>query len=385
MSGNVSRIAYIVDSFRPGGLERVVASLTSSIDHRRFEPIVISLTDCPAANWLDETVSVFELQKPPGNSFSTVRQLAQTLRKHRVELVHSHSWATLLETSIARKWAAVTYHVHAEHGTLPVDSRLSFVRKTIRSNAMRWGLRRSDAIVSVAESVTQRLCQFTGIAPAEVSLIPNGVLATRGTGDARKSLAISNEAILIGTVGRLVEVKDFEVLISAFALAKQKSTLELKLAIVGDGPEMPKLRSQVRQLGIVDDVFLVGMQSNVSDWLDAMDLYVNSSRSEGLSMAVLEAMGAGLPLILTDVGDHRKVSVSEPRSGIVVQPGDTEALGAAIVELAEYPEAARQYGNAAALKHGETYSIEAMVRRYEDLYLRVMGREVLNEQPVESL
>ncbi|NOX54765.1 MAG: glycosyltransferase [Planctomycetes bacterium] len=129
------------------------------LDRRRFQPMVISLTeDGPAAEWIRrDDVPIIALHKPPRNGLGVVFRLARTLRRHRVDIVHSHNWGTLVETTLARRLARVAVHVHAERGTVLGYLEIRGVKRRVRASAMRWALRRTDAVVSNAHAIARRI------------------------------------------------------------------------------------------------------------------------------------------------------------------------------------------------------------------------------------
>ncbi len=388
-------VAYIVNSFRYGGLERCVARLGAGLERGRFRPVVICLTESGGAeNWLGrDDVPVVELRKRPGNDWNVVRRLAEVLRREQVDVVHSHNWVTLVETTLARRWAQTPVHVHAQRGMFHHGQDAARWKQAARRMATRWACSRADAVVAVADSVRDDLIETWGVAADSVQVIPNGVDVPShdASGETarrlRASLGIAADAVVVGSVGRLVPVKDFATLIRAAAQVGQQAGCVHGM-IVGDGPEMPRLRDVIAELGVGNRVHLVGEQSNVGDWLQAMDIYVNCSLSEGMSQSVLEAMALGRPLVVTDVGENRALAGGEDGCGVIVPAGCPDELARGIGRL--LPSAARlAYGQRAAARHGSRYALETMLSAYEGLYERLMfvnkpqraEREAATSQP----
>ena len=159
------------------GLERCIARLVNHLDDSRFSPIIVCLDrNGDAAAWLTrDDVPIVELHKRAGNDLPAIRRLAGALRRYEVDVVHSHNWGTLLETVLARRWARVPVHVHAEHGLAFGDQAISAWRRRLRRQVARWALRRVDAVVAVAEQVRQRLTARFGYPAENVRVIGNGV------------------------------------------------------------------------------------------------------------------------------------------------------------------------------------------------------------------
>ena len=369
------RVAYVVHTFHMGGLERFVSRMANHLDRTRFSPSVVCLgRNGDAAKWIEkQDVPIVEIGKRPGNDWRAIGKLARALRDLKADIAHSHNWGTLVETAVARRRAGTAIHVHGERGMELEDLRAPAWRKKIRGLMMRWAFRRANAVVAVAEAVRQRIVRQSGFQAEQIQIIPNGVdrpVAPRGPmarAVIRRSLDVADDAILVGSVGRLVPVKDFSLLIQAIGRLICGAS-DIHLVLVGDGPLRCQLQADAVSAGIADHVHVVGQQDAVGDWLAAMDIYVNSSLNEGMSQSVLEAMAAGLPLLVADVGDSAAMVGGESGCGIVVPPGDIEAMSTALNELCADPDRRRTLGTRAIARHQSRYAIEVMVAHYELLY-----------------
>jgi glycosyltransferase involved in cell wall biosynthesis len=365
-------MAFVVHTFDQGGLERAVARLCTHLDPQKFSPMVICLDRSgAAAQWIERPgVPIVELGKRPGNDWRLVPRLASALRRARVQLVQSHNWGTLLETVLARRLAGVATHLHAERGTVLGSLDLVGWRR-LRRPVMGWAVRRSDGIVTNAHSIAGRVAKIAAPGLVPVTVIPNGVdpppQQSSDRERIRHSLQIPATAVVVGSVGRLVPVKGFATLIAA--LAQLRSTeREVHLVLVGDGPLQGELRLQAAALGLSQRVHFVGQQIDIGAWLTAMDVFVNSSQSEGMSQALLEAMSLGLPLVATDVGDSAHVVTDGVAVGSVVAAGEPSALAAAIDNLVCDNERRRLLGERARQKHQERYSLARMIEGHAQLY-----------------
>jgi glycosyltransferase involved in cell wall biosynthesis len=370
----MTRIAYLVHSFDAGGLERCVTRLVNHLEPDRFHCLVICLDrGGRARDWIERPdVPVVELRKPPGNNLRIARQLAALLEQHEIELVHSHNWGTLLESVLACRRIPGIVHLHAEHGLELDDFRVRGWKRRVRRMAMRWALRRVDAVVACAESVRAWICSECRVARARVPVIPNGVESPPAT-DAQSALGLRHrcglppKSFVLGSVGRLVPLKNFASCIRATAILAQQG-VDAHFVLIGDGPAREALELAAQEAGACGRVHFLGWQPAPGHWLPMLDVYVNSSGTEAMSLGILEAMSAGVPVVATDVGDSALLICGEAPCGVLVPPGDIAGLAAALGRLARDPALRRTLGASARRRHRSEYTVERMVDRYRELY-----------------
>ncbi len=371
------RIAFIVHSFDAGGLERCVAHLADRLDPDRFRPMVICLDrNGQAAQWIERSdAPIVELHKPPGNSLRIVRRLSATFLEHGVDVAHSHNWGTLLETSLAcRRLRGVrgVRHVHAEHGLELDEFRVRGWKRHLRRMAMGWAMNRADAVVACAESVRKWICGDCGLHARRVQVITNGV-SGGVAGDSstaaaiRQRLGIRPDSFVLGSVGRLVPLKDFGACIQATAMLAQQG-VDAHFVLIGDGPAHKDLEMQAESSGAADRVHFALWQPAPCEWLPMFDVYVNSSRTEAMNLGILEAMAAGLPVVATDVGDTAWMIGGEDPVGILVPSNDPVRLAAALRQLAGDCAMRKSLAVNAQARYQAHYTVERMCDRYTDLY-----------------
>ena len=371
---NMFRIAFVVHTFQAGGLERCVARISSCLDRARFQPMIICLDRSGnAENWLEaDDVPIFELHRRPGNDPRLVARLARLLRNERVDIVHSHNWGSLLETVFARYLSGTPFHVHAERGLELAEMQARVWRRRARDCVGRTARARADAVVAVSREIRDKIIS-SGVASRRVHLIPNGIdplpvqdlIGARAR--IRNRLGVIKSTILVCCVGRFVPVKDFATVIQAIVVLAQAGQ-DVHLVLVGDGPEHDALQAQVRSTGFAERIHLVGEQADVGAWLAAVDIYVNASLYEGMSQAVLEAMAAGLPLVVTDVGENAVLAGGNSPCGRVIPTNDVNALASALGELTADRALRMHFGERARRRQRDEFSQAKMVRRYEELY-----------------
>jgi sugar transferase (PEP-CTERM/EpsH1 system associated) len=376
----VCRIAYVICQFDIGGLERCAARLINHLDRDQYQPLIICLDrNGDAAPWIEaDDVPIVELNKKPGNDPRVVWRLAKVLKKFKVELVQSHNWGTLVETVMARRLAGVAFHLHVEHGQELADLRAANWRRRLRGIVTRKALATADAVVAVTDSVRERLVGRSGFPVEKIEIVPNGVELLPGGGankdpaSLRDSLGISTESAVIGSVGRLAPVKNFSAAIDALSRLVERG-LDIHLVLVGDGPLRNELERQVGRQKIASRVHLVGQQVHVGDWLAMMDIYVNSSLSEGMSLSIMEAMAAGCPSVVTDVGGNAGLILGDDACGLVVPAADSEALATGIERLWRDSYRRGQMASHAFARYQKRFSTLTMVGNYQQIYGRLLG------------
>jgi glycosyltransferase involved in cell wall biosynthesis len=213
-----------------------------------------------------------------------------------------------------------------------------------------------------------------GFPAHRVGVIHNGIDAgpVPGWADrerARRALGLAPGALAIGTAARLDPVKDLETLVSAFALV-HKRRREARLVIAGDGPERQAIRSRVTALGLDGTVIMAGYRPDVRALLPALDIYVNSSISEGVSLTILEAMAAELPVVATRVGGTPEV-VTHETTGVLVRARDAASLSAGVLTLAAQPPLRREMGLAGRRAVEARFTMDRMLDDYASVYERL--------------
>jgi glycosyltransferase involved in cell wall biosynthesis len=283
------------------------------------------------------------------------------LKREKIAVLHAHGYKAnfyALAGSAGLKIKKLT----TCHNWLGTSAKMNFYRRLDQKL-----LRFFDTIAVVAETL-ERQVKSSGVAEAKVKLVANGVELRAAAGnikDLRAAWGLAEKNKVIGTVGRLSSEKGLDVLLAA-AVAVSEKYPNLKIILVGDGPERENLRSLAAKNNLSDKVIFTGKQSNVRDWLELMDIFVLPSLDEGMPLALLEAMAAGRPVIASRVGAIGQI-MADGRGGMLVTAGDGEALAKAILKLLDEPVAA---GNLA--KQGrEIVSREFSAAKMADQYLRI--------------
>lgn len=319
-------ILQVVLSLRVGGLERVVVDLVNQASSD-FRLSVCCLEETGA--WAHEVPRVVALGKRPGVDWRLFGKLARLIRSENIDVIHTHNSTAHFYGAIAGKLAGKRV-LHTEHG-VNVGEEARYQRLNHIASPF------TDMTVSVSK-------QATG-----VPVLPNGIRVERFV----RPRTTHNRRV--GSVGRLVREKNYPLLIRAVA-----GIPDAKLVLVGDGP----LR------GELTGAQLLGARADIPELLADFDVFVLSSSTEGMSIALLEAMAAGCPIVVTAVGGNPELIQNEV-TGLVVPPDDETALRVAIERLLNDRTLAGRLGSAAQARAREQYSVEAMTRRYEELWRRL--------------
>ena len=361
------RVAHLIESDGPGGAERVVADLATHLQTCGAWNVVFLPAD--GEGWLARQLEGsgvatehFRLNTP--FSPACARSLAAAFRRHGIDVAHSHEFSMAIYGAWA-SWLAGVQHVITMHG-----SRY-YAKRVRRRLAMRAAVACSGRTIAVSNNLADQLSEDLHVARSRIAAMANGVRREdRVMSTLRQELQLGPEDRLLVSVGNLYPVKGHRFLIDAAArLADRHSTLHL--AICGRGDLFDALSAQAATLGLARRVHLLGLRSDVAAVLAAADVFVHPSVSEGLPLALLEAMFAGRPIVASDVGEIG-VALSGGTAGMLVPPGDVEGLASALDRVLCDPELAASLGRRAQRRAIDEYGVAQMVRRYVAVYKDVL-------------
>ena len=227
----------------------------------------------------------------------------------------------------------------------------------------------SSVVVAVSEDCARLAMTEEGVPATRLRMIHNGIDTEAITPPDLTEGRLGRRAI---SVGRLAAVKDLGTMLKAVQRVT-KSFPDFRLQLVGDGPERESLQSLVGDLGLGASVEMLGERRDIAERLTESDIFVQSSVSEGLSLGLLEAHAAGLPIVATDVGGNAEV-VLHGTTGLLVPPRDPAKLAEALMELLADPDRALAMGHRGRLRVKEEFDLRKVVQRYEELYLELLSR-----------
>ena len=352
-----------------GGLETVVATLAAAQRRAGHTVIVAPTLSGPGDGWnftasLEHAdVDLVPLIVPRRGYLREQSLIRDLCRKRAVTVVHTHGYRSDLVGGHAGRKAKLPI-VTTVHGFTGGG------RKNRTYEALqRFAFRRFNAVVAVSQPQADQL-RASGVSDHRVHLIPNALArhtAPLSRDDARRALGLPAEGLLAGWVGRVSREKGVDIFIDALASLSDRV---IQGAILGDGPE--RAAEQARAEAVAPARFLwLGAVPNAARYFAAFDLFVMSSRTEGLPMVLLEAMAAGIPIVTTNVGGIPQLL--SPSEGVLVPPEDPKALAAAMRAALDNRNATAARAHAAQLRQHNDFNVGPWSDRYETLYRHLIA------------
>jgi sugar transferase (PEP-CTERM/EpsH1 system associated) len=376
----VPLVAHVIFRLDVGGLENGLVNLINRIPPQRFRHAIVSLTDHSAFRQRiqRDDVPVFSLNKPSGNSPVTLYKLWRLLKRLRPDIVHTRNLAAL-EGTLPAALTGVPVRIHGEHGRDAEDldgtnTRRQLVRRLFKPFVHQY--------ITVSRDLESYLRQKIGVPPSRISQIYNGVDSERfhPAGERREEVPCAGFAgtgdFVIGTVGRMQDVKDQLTLARAFVRLTEGipgAEQRLRLVMIGEGPLRERVRVLLANAGVEQFAWLPGERNDVPRMMRSFDLFVLPSLAEGISNTILEAMASGLPVLATAVGGNPELL--EPGvTGTLVPRNDPESMAHAMRAYVESTELCRRQGSEARRTVERRFGMEAMVNAYMAVYDSMLAR-----------
>jgi glycosyltransferase involved in cell wall biosynthesis len=367
------KVAHLVQALDVGGLEVVVAELANGMLGQGVDTTVMAVDRLGPVAVRFPALPMVAMGAQPGIDLRAVIRLARELRTRRIDVLHTHNQRAHVYGLMASRLAGTPVVINTFHGRSEPDRPRGPLRRHLLA-------RFSQAIVTVSRDVEALARTRDHIRTTPVLTIYNGVVVSReppiltpaARARLREGLGLPAEALVIGSVGRLAPEKDYATLFHAFARVADVAAEALPhLVLVGDGCEREALERLAAELGIASRTRFLGFQSDVPRLLVAFDIYAQSSLTEGISLTILEAMAAALPVVVTAVGGNREILTEG--TGLMVPPSDPAALANELLSLAGDHMRRRSLGRAAHARVVERFSRERMVRDHLQLYEQLLG------------
>jgi sugar transferase (PEP-CTERM/EpsH1 system associated) len=366
-------VVHLIYRLDFGGLETLVAECVNRMPADKYRHAIVCLTDYTefAKKITKPGVEIYALHKAPGLGLGTHVTIWKLLRKLRPTILHTYNLSAI-EYTVAATLAGVPIRVHAEHGREATDPE----GKNRKHNLLRRLLIPFiDVYVPVSGDLQRWLKTAIGVPNKKNLLVNNGVdtasFKPKTSSDTPpQAHPFSTDCFVVGTVGRIQEVKNQRALVDAFIhlltlLPSERA--RLRLAIVGSGPLLPAIQEKIATAGIADLVWLPGARNDIAEIMRSFSVFALPSIAEGAPVTILEAMSTGLPVVATRVGGIPEV-VFDKSTGILVPPGDPIALASALAMYVKQPALAAQHGAAGRERIEQIYSITAMLTAYTKLY-----------------
>lgn len=363
------RVLHVIDTGGPGGAETVFLHAATRLDPARFCSIAV----VGGTGWLAAQLRAYAIEPyiVPAKGAINVRYLFALLRlarHHRVDVILAHLYGSAVYASMVGTLLSIPV-VSVLHGQtdLPRIERFASVKAAIVCRGCR-------EVIFVSERLKEHLRPRLGLPAAQCAVIPNGVdtrvFRPSRDNSLRTELGLSDDTVLVGAIGNIRKPKAYDVLLRAARTLIERRH-RLHLVIAGDcanalGMQLEQLK---HELGIEGHVTFLGLRPDVSRVLNNLDAFVLSSQTEGFSIACIEAMACGIPVVATRSGGPEQIL--EDQAGLLVPTGDPEALAAAVERVITSNDLAADLTARALKRVHEQYSLTTMLARYQTLLERV--------------
>jgi glycosyltransferase involved in cell wall biosynthesis len=388
--GRRPHVLTLIDLVGPGGAERVAEEILFGLDPDRFRRSVCitrSTEDSPEeatklslARLRSVGVEVIPLARRSRWDLRPMQRLGSLLRSGDVDLVHAHKFGSNVWGAALGRLCRVPVVICHEH-TWSFEGQLG--RRLIDRNIVA---RFSDMVIAVSEADRRRMISIVGMPSERVTLIPNGIPEPhpRHPASVRADLGIAADAPLLVQTAVLRPQKAIGTMLEAMAFLRERQPTA-RLVIVGPGDPSARsaLQTQAAELGVFDAVSFLGQRDGVPDILAAADVGVLSSDFEGMPLAILEYMAAGLPVVSTDVGGVPEI-VHDGQTGLLVPRGDSRGLAEGIGRLIADPELAERMGQNGRRLQQERFSATSMIRATTALYDRLLAAAGISTPPPDG-
>ena len=359
-------VLHLIQGLEIGGLEIMVINFLERIDRSRYRPSICCYDSLGSlSQGLPERgIGVHLLRRRPGIDYFYPFKLAKYLRKSKSKILHLHNPTALFYGTLAGKIAGTPCIIYTEHGR---DFSSSFKVRI----ANRILCRMVDKIVVVAECGKRYLVEHEGVNEKKIVKIYNGIDSKKfGIRQEvtliRRELGITDDQSVIGIVARLDPIKNHACLIKAMKTVAARLPRTV-LLIIGDGSLRSELEGLTVNLGLQDHIKFLGARSDIPELLSMLDVFVLSSFSEGLSLTLIEACAAAKPIVATDVGGNAEI-IKHQSNGLLVPSDQPGVMARAILEILNDKEKARLMGEVGKKKFEEEFTLDVMVKKYEELY-----------------
>jgi len=358
-------VLHVVLSMETGGLENGIVNLVNNADNRNFKVDVLCLREkgSLAERITNPNSQVIFDGNHDHSLLAALKKIYKSCVRGQYHIVHTHGFTTMLAGYLATRLSRTPILINGEHGTL-------YYASLKQRLLQKWLFRAMNLNLTVSKELKDKIQLEFSPSFDNFQPIINGVDSEKFnpkiTSTLHSELNIPQRHIIIGSVGRLVGVKNYPSLMNAFAKVGQQNE-NTHLVLAGDGPERTALELIASKLNLSDRVHFLGKRDDIPNVMNGFDLFVLPSFSEGLSNTLLEAMSCGVPVIASKVGGNPEI-VKANVSGFLYPSGDVEALKEILNNLCNSPSDIKKLAALAREHIVNNYSLSSMVNNYENVY-----------------
>jgi glycosyltransferase involved in cell wall biosynthesis len=369
------KVLYVLAALPVGGAEELLMTEVDGLDKQRFSPLVCVISEKGPIGELIEKmgIPVIPLHRMNKHQFDyrIIQDLYRLIRSENVQVVHTQLYDGNKYGRISA-WLARVPCIISTYQNI-------YARRRIKYHLINWALSFvNDRIIAVSRAVKENVVHYDKISPEKVRVLYNCIDPSKfqrnsDGQEVRRRFGIGPEDYLIGVIGRLEEQKGHIYLLEALARLVSEFP-QIKVLIVGKGNLRPFLEKKAQELGLSKNVLFLGVQKPINPILEALDLFLLPSLWEGFSLAILEAMSMGLPVVATAVGGAAEV-IHSGIDGLLISPKDVPGLVAAIRDAVQHPKKFLEMGQNGKKTVSENFSQAHHLAMLQDLYLEVLNRK----------
>lgn len=349
-----------------GGAERVVIDIAKNLNPSSFQIKIICLKRFGpwGLELKNKGVEMISLGQKNKLGILMLPKLIKILKRENPDIVHTHLFGADFYGRLAAWLAGVNIIVSTEHNLNISEGRIKKILKKYSATLAR-------AIIAPSSAIKAYLMKFEGVRADKISVIRHGIEIDKFLNN---RIFDDKKEIILGFMGRLTEQKGVDLLIGALSKLRNQ---KIVCRIAGQGELRETLEKQIVENDLADKVSLVGQIKDSKNFFDELDIFILPSRWEGLGIVILEAALSGLPVIASNIDGIKEV-IENGINGILIEPGDADALAEKIKYLADNPEERKRLGLNLQNKVLNEFNLERMIKEYENLYFKLINNESNN-------
>lgn len=353
-------ILYLINFAGAAGTEKYVENLMTAAGREGHRCHLGYAVPGALSEWAQGNgYPLLQLDMRPRRLFAAARELADYCREHAVEVIHAQFPRENVIALLAGRRCPGLRVVYTGHLTIPQGLPWRLLNRLLTP--------RNHCVIAVCRQ-GERVLRANGVCPARIRMIPNGVAADAAPerrNRIREEFGLSEETFVFFTAGRYAPEKGFFWLLDVLSRLREMSARSFVCVIAGTGEEYDAVAAEIVRRGLESTVLQAGYRRDVPELLASADAYVSSSLREAMSFSLLEAMAAGLPLAVTDVGAGAELAAG---CGFAVSPGDTESMARGLAQLLEDEALCAHLGRKAREKVCRDYDLAACIRQTLESY-----------------
>lgn len=326
------KVLYLINHAGKAGTERYVETLVKYLGGKEVEPyFVYNESGLLVERMAEMGVPTERIEMKSRFDFKAARELARLCEKWDIDLIHCHYLREHYTALLAKRYNKKIRVVYTNHFVL--------ANNTVTRLSNRWMDKRQDQMIAVCNKGKEQLIA-NGWTGDRIQVIFNAVDMNAWAGDRSEStmraeLDIPEDRIVMLCASRFAHDKGHDYLIRSLKRLTEISDVPFTMVLAGDGPLLEQTKAQVKELGLEEQVIFVGFRKDIKNLYKGSDIYINSSQHEALSFLIVEAMAAGLPVIVTDMGGNRDIVPPEAKHGALVIYDDPESMAQAMKKMIE--------------------------------------------------